>query len=109
MLSITDKAAKRIKFLIEQENNPNIALRISVDGGGCSGFQYNYDFKDDYNSQEDEKFEKDGAVIVIDKFSLENFMQNVEIDFVDELKGKRFEIRNPNASAKCGCGNSFAV
>lgn len=104
---ITDNAFKRVSELIKLQPNPNSILRISVDGGGCSGFQYKYEFvaeilDDDYIA------EKDGAKIVIDQLSLQ-YMGSCTIDFVEQLGSAYFEIKNPKATAKCGCGNSFSI
>ncbi|MCC8372157.1 MAG: iron-sulfur cluster insertion protein ErpA [Rickettsia endosymbiont of Pseudomimeciton antennatum] len=108
-IEITDNAFKRVGELIKLENNPNLVLRVVVDGGGCSGFVYNYALvpsnditKDDY------VIEKDNTKVVIDSIS-HPFMTDCIIDFIEELGSSYFEIRNPNAKTKCGCGNSFSV
>ncbi len=82
-------------------------LRVAVDGGGCSGFQYVFDFADSPND-DDMLIERDGASIVIDEISQE-FLKDSEIDYVKELIGAAFKIHNPNATANCGCGTSFSV
>lgn len=104
--TITANAAKRIKELIIKDND-KIALRISVDGGGCSGFMYNYNFVSEINL-DDFISEKDGAKVVIDPVSQE-FLNQSEIDFIEELGASYFKISNPQATAKCGCGNSFSL
>lgn len=106
-ITISDSAAKRIAELMGKEENPNSMLRVSVDGGGCSGFQYKFDF-DDKKNDDDQVFKKDGAVVIIDEVS-RGFLENAQIDFVDTLGASHFEIKNPQASSTCGCGNSFAV
>ena len=106
-LEITDSAAKRILQLIGQEGKPNLKLRVAVDGGGCSGFQYKIDFDDKLND-DDLVFEKNGVAVVVDNMSLD-YMGGSALDFVETLGAAHFEIKNPKASATCGCGNSFAV
>lgn len=106
-LSLTANAAKRVAWLIEQEGDAKLMLRVAVSGGGCSGFQYGFSFDNAVNS-DDRTFERDGVVTVIDETSLE-LLAGSEIDFVEDLGGSSFQIRNPNASSSCGCGSSFAV
>lgn len=102
---ISDSAANRIAFLLSQEE-PKTAFRVSVDGGGCSGFQYKFDFTPVEN--EDIIFEKNGAKVVTDATSLE-FLKGSTIEFTEDLGGAFFSMKNPNASSSCGCGSSFAV
>ena len=104
---VTASAAKRIAWLMQQETTPNLKLRIAVSGGGCSGFQYGFSFDDAVND-DDRVFSRDGATVVIDETSLE-LLGGAEIDFVEDLVGAAFQIRNPNAASSCGCGNSFSV
>jgi len=104
---VTESAARRIAFLMQQEDTPNLKLRIAVSGGGCSGFQYGFSFDDTINA-DDRLFERDGAAVVIDETSLE-LLGGAEIDFVEDLAGAAFQIRNPNARSSCGCGNSFSI
>lgn len=104
--SATDSAAKRIAFLMSQEDKPCF-LRISVIGGGCSGFQYKFDF-DHEIADDDLKIEANEAIIIIDETSLE-LIAGSQLDYVETLGAAAFEIKNPNAAAKCGCGNSFAL
>ena len=104
--SVSDSAAKRIKEIIATEEK-NTMLRISVSGGGCSGFQYHFDLTDERND-DDIVVENDGATVVIDTMSL-MYMENSQIDYVDELIGASFQINNPNATSGCGCGTSFAL
>ena len=105
-VSVTDSAARRIAFLASREQLPSM-LRVAVLGGGCSGFQYNFDF-DTKRNDDDLVIEKDGATVLIDSTSLE-FIKGSEIDYVDEMVGASFQVRNPNATSSCGCGSSFAV
>ena len=105
-VTISQAAAKRIAFLMSQEAEPDVKLRISVSGGGCSGFQYGFTFDRTVNG-DDQVIERDGAVVVIDETSL-NYLAGSQIDFVDDLVGAAFAIKNPNATSSCGCGNSFS-
>ncbi|MCE3233367.1 MAG: heme biosynthesis protein HemY [Rickettsiaceae bacterium] len=105
--NITENAAKRIAYLISQEEEKSVNLRISVTGGGCSGFQYNYDF-DTKKNDDDLFFEKDGIKVAIDTTSIE-FVNGSTLDYVETMTAAAFEIKNPNSTARCGCGNSFAV
>lgn len=104
---LTERAAKRINRIVSKEE-PGTVLRISVAGGGCSGFQYEYNLVKEEPSADDIVLTRDGATVLIDSMSLE-FMGGAEIDFVDDLIGQSFQIRNPNVVAACGCGTSFAV
>ena len=104
---LTAAAAARVQTLRELEGNPALHLRVSVLGGGCSGFQYKIDF-DDAVQGDDSVLETDGVKLLVDDTSME-FMTGAEVDFVDELIGAAFKINNPNATASCGCGTSFSV
>ena len=104
---LTENAAKRIAELKVQENVPTAYLRLAVSGGGCSGFQYGFTF-DDQRQEDDTLFEREGVGLVIDTSSLE-LVDGAEIDFVEDLMGASFQVRNPNASSSCGCGKSFAM
>ena len=104
---ITESAARRIAALKEQEKAGDVFLRIAVSGGGCSGFQYGLSF-DDQRNPDDFRFEQDGVAVVVDDTSLD-LLNGAEIDFVEDLMGAAFQIRNPNAASSCGCGNSFSV
>ncbi|WP_404403888.1 iron-sulfur cluster insertion protein ErpA [Pelagibacterium halotolerans] len=104
---LTERAAKRIRRILSKEE-AGTALRISVSGGGCSGFQYEYDLVKDAPNEDDLVLTRDDATVYIDSLSLE-FMGGAEIDFVDDLIGQSFQIKNPNAVASCGCGTSFSV
>jgi iron-sulfur cluster assembly accessory protein len=105
-IDVTDNAAKRIAELASEEKEKKI-LRISVNGGGCSGFKYDYLFVEKHDDG-DFKIEKSGAIIVIDEVS-QGFLSGAVFDYIEELGASYFRITNPNATAKCGCGNSFGV
>lgn len=109
MLSITDQAAKQIAHLISLEGPASgpLRLRICVNGGGCSGFQYNF-ILDDAQTADDQVFEKNGIGIIVDSVSL-GLLSDAVIDYVQDLTSSQFVIKNPNATASCGCGNSFSV
>ena len=105
-VDMTEAAAKRIAAIVAKEPGKQ-ALRVSVEGGGCSGFSYKFDLTDVRND-DDVAIEKNGATVLIDDMSL-IYMGGSVIDFVDDLMGQSFQIRNPNAVASCGCGTSFSV
>lgn len=105
-VTLTERAAERIKEIVaDDRSKPN--LRISVEGGGCSGFSYKFDLVPSAEA-DDVKLERSGATVLIDPVSLE-YLSGSQIDFVDDLMGAAFRITNPNATASCGCGNSFAL
>ncbi len=106
-LTITEQAAKQIKTLQEKHNKQGLMLRVSISGGGCSGFQYNYNFDSEIND-DDIQFEKDGAIVISDETSLE-LINGSELDYKTDLMGAIFTIENPNATTSCGCGSSFSV
>ncbi|HXP02507.1 MAG TPA: iron-sulfur cluster insertion protein ErpA [Stellaceae bacterium] len=106
-ITVTESAAKRIALLREQEQVGSANLRIAVSGGGCSGFQYGLSF-DDQTNPDDRVFERDGVAVVVDDVSLD-LLNGAEVDFVEDLMGASFQIRNPNAATSCGCGNSFSI
>jgi len=106
-VSLSANAAKRVKELKVLENLPNAFLRLAVSGGGCSGFQYGFSF-DDARQPEDRVFERDGVQLVVDETSL-GLLAGAEIDFVEDMMGAAFQVKNPNAASSCGCGNSFSV
>jgi len=105
-VSLSESAARRINEIVTDEPETKL-LRVTVEGGGCSGFQYKFDLVKDAN-EDDVRLERDGATVLIDPMSLE-FLKGSEIDFVDDLIGAAFQIRNPNATASCGCGTSFSI
>ncbi len=105
-VTLSTAAADRIRAIGAQEGRP-VMLRVAVEGGGCSGFQYQFDLVD--QAQEDDlKVERDGVAALVDVVSLA-LLKGSEIDFVDELAGAEFRVRNPNAKSSCGCGVSFSI
>lgn len=105
-VTLSDRAARRIAKILEKEPAGSM-LRVAVNGGGCSGFQYEFLITADRNA-DDLIIEKDGVAVLVDEVSLQ-YMSGSEIDFAEELIGAAFKIRNPNATASCGCGTSFSV
>jgi iron-sulfur cluster assembly accessory protein len=103
---VTDRAARRIGEILRQDLAGTM-LRVTVEGGGCSGFQYKFDTERN-RAEDDIVIEKSGATVLIDPVSL-NYMAGSEIDFVDDLIGSSFKVNNPKATASCGCGTSFAL
>jgi len=103
----TEAAANKVKALVEEEKNPDLKLRVSVDGGGCSGFQYGFAF-DENVSDDDTVIEKNGAIMLVDSASMQ-YLNGSEVDYLEGLEGARFVINNPNAKTTCGCGSSFSV
>ena len=107
MVTISELAAKKIKSIIDEED-PNLRLRIFVEGGGCSGFQYGFSLEELPPNEDDLTFAKDGIEIIIDSMIMQ-YMSDAEIDYEETLMGAQFKIKNPNVSATCGCGSSFTV
>ena len=105
-ITMTERAAKRINEIVSGAPDKS-ALRVSVLGGGCSGFQYEFDL-DGTRNEDDLEISRDGASVLIDSISLV-YVLGSEIDFVDDLIGAQFKINNPNATASCGCGTSFSI
>lgn len=106
-LTLTDGFAKKVNALVGAEGNPDLKLRVTVSGGGCSGFQYGFDL-DGEVTDEDTVFEHGGASLVIDETSLE-LMSGAEVDYKEDLIGSYFAISNPLATSTCGCGTSFSI
>ena len=104
---MSDAAANKVKKLIEEEGNPNLKLRVVVSGGGCSGFQYGFEF-DENVADDDIQIEKNGVTLLIDPMSMQ-YLAGSEVDYLEGLEGSRFVINNPNAKTTCGCGSSFSV
>ena len=103
----TDAAAKKVHELIQDEDNPDLMLRVFISGGGCSGFQYGFTF-DEKTEEGDSSVENQGVKLVVDPMSVQ-YLMGAEIDYKEDLQGAQFVIRNPNASTTCGCGSSFSV
>ena len=106
-VTLSDNAVRRIAKILAAEP-VGTSLRVSVEGGGCSGFQYRYDLVRDPPASDDVVLSRDGAKVLIDAMSLD-YMGGSQIDFVDDLIGQSFQIKNPHAVAACGCGTSFSV
>ena len=106
-IGISPSAAERVRHLLVREGRDEAMLRVSVSGGGCSGFQYGFAF-DTVRNEDDRIFSSDGVNVVVDEISLE-LLDGSTIDFVEDLAGAAFRVDNPNATASCGCGSSFAV
>jgi iron-sulfur cluster insertion protein len=105
-ITISLRAVRRIAELLKTEATPAL-FRVSVEGGGCSGFQYRFDLVQE-RAPDDLLIERDGARVVVDPVSL-GFVQGSELDFVDDLIGAQFKLNNPNVTAACGCGTSFSI
>lgn len=105
-ITLTGRAAGRIKEILLADP-AKTALRVAVNGGGCSGFQYEFTLTADRNG-DDLVIERDGAMVLIDSVS-QGFVEGSEIDFADDLIGQSFKVKNPNAKASCGCGTSFTI
>lgn len=103
----TDAAAAKVKDLLAEEGNPQLKLRVFVQGGGCSGFQYGFSF-DEVVNDDDTTVAKEGVQLLIDPMSYQ-YLLGAEIDYKDDLEGAQFVIRNPNANSTCGCGSSFSA
>lgn len=103
----TDAAADKVKQLIDEEGNPELKLRVFVQGGGCSGFQYGFTF-DEAQAEDDLAIEREGVTLLVDPLSLQ-YLTGAEIDYAENLSGSQFVIRNPNAKTTCGCGSSFSA
>lgn len=106
-LTFTNAAAKKVAALIEEEGKPELMLRVYIQGGGCSGFQYGFQFDETVN-EGDETVVTDGVTMVVDPMSMQ-YLMGAEVDYTEGLQGAQFVIRNPNASTTCGCGSSFSV
>ncbi|NYT63425.1 iron-sulfur cluster insertion protein ErpA [Alcaligenaceae bacterium] len=102
----THAAAAKVKDLLIEEGNPELKLRVFVQGGGCSGFQYGFTFDETMND-DDTTIDKEGVQLLVDPMSFQ-YLVGAEIDYKDDLEGAQFVIRNPNANSTCGCGSSFA-
>lgn len=106
-LVVTEAAARKARELIAEEGNPALKLRVYIDGGGCSGFQYGFSF-DEEQAEDDLVLERDGVQLLVDPLSLQ-YLAGAEIDYTESLSGAQFVINNPAARTTCSCGSSFAV
>ncbi|MBK1722383.1 iron-sulfur cluster insertion protein ErpA [Thiocystis violacea] len=106
-LVFTSSAASKVAELIREEGNPSLMLRVYIQGGGCSGFQYGFTFDEDVQ-EGDTEIVTDGVTLVVDPMSMQ-YLMGAEIDYTEGLQGAQFVIRNPNATTTCGCGSSFSA
>lgn len=106
-IEFSDAAARKVKLLIDEEENPNLKLRVYVTGGGCSGFQYGFTFDEKVN-EGDMTIDKEEVTLVVDPMSLQ-YLVGGEVDYTEGLEGSRFLVNNPNATTTCGCGSSFSI
>jgi iron-sulfur cluster insertion protein len=106
-IALSERAAQRLAVMLAKEERPGLMLRVAVSGGGCAGFQYGFTFDDQIND-DDRTFGRDGVTAVIDEASL-GLLTGSEIDYVEDLIGAAFQVKNPNATSSCGCGTSFSV
>lgn len=106
-ISLSERAAAKVRSLIEEEGNDALKLRVFVTGGGCSGFSYGFTFDEDL-AEDDTSVETDGVTMLVDPMSYQ-YLVGSAVDFLEDLQGAQFVVTNPNASATCGCGNSFAI
>ncbi len=106
-LIFTDSAAAKVADLIAEEGNTDLKLRVFVQGGGCSGFQYGFTFDEAVN-EDDTTFEKNGVTLLVDSMSFQ-YLVGAEIDYKEDINGSQFVIKNPNAQTTCGCGSSFSA
>lgn len=107
MIELKPAAVNKVRELIAEEGNPDLKLRIFVQGGGCSGFSYGFTF-DEIAAEDDFDLNFSGVHLLIDSMSSQ-YLQGAEVDYVDDLTGAQFTIKNPNATTTCGCGSSFSV
>jgi len=107
MITISESAKEKIKDILIEENNPKIALRTFVQGGGCSGFSYGFTLDEEMN-EDDFEIPLEGFRVLVDSMSM-TYLAGAEIDYKEELMGSSFTIKNPNATHTCGCGSSFGV
>jgi iron-sulfur cluster insertion protein len=106
-LVFSEAAASKVRALIDEEGNAALKLRVFVQGGGCSGFQYGFTF-DEVVNEDDTTMERNGVTLLIDAMSYQ-YLVGAEIDYKEDIEGAQFVIRNPNATTTCGCGSSFSA
>lgn len=107
LLDFTTAAAAKVRELIAEEGNPDLKLRVYIQGGGCSGFQYGFEF-DELQAEDDLAVVTDAVTLLVDPLSLQ-YLQGAQVDYTESLQGAQFTIRNPNAKSTCGCGSSFTM
>jgi iron-sulfur cluster insertion protein len=106
-LKVSDAALERVRALIREEGKPALKLRVFIEGGGCSGFQYGFRF-DEQRADDDRVFDRDGVEVLVDPLSMQ-YLEGAEVDYVEQLSGAQLVIHNPNAKTTCGCGSSFTA
>ena len=106
-IALSDKAAAKVRHLMELEGNDELKLRVFITGGGCSGFSYGFTFDEDV-AEDDAVLEREGVTMLVDSLSYQ-YLTGSQVDYEENLQGAQFTVTNPNASATCGCGNSFAI
>lgn len=106
-MKLGTEAIVKLQEMIAEENNPALKLRVFVQGGGCSGFQYGFTF-DEVKNEDDFDWDFDGVNVVVDSMSLQ-YLQDAQVDYVEDNMGANFVIKNPNATSTCGCGSSFSI
>jgi iron-sulfur cluster insertion protein len=106
-ITLSDSAARKVRELIAEEGNAELALRVYINGGGCSGFQYGFAFEEAAEA-DDLRLIQEGVTVLVDPISLQ-YLEGAELDYSESLRGAQFVVRNPNAKTTCGCGSSFAV
>lgn len=106
-LVLSDQAANKVRKLRDGEGNPDLKLRVYITGGGCAGFSYGFTF-DDAEKDGDTRFENGDVTMLVDSMSIQ-YLMGSEVDYVEGLNGSQFVVRNPNATATCGCGSSFSI
>jgi iron-sulfur cluster insertion protein len=107
MMTLTENAVVKIKDILAEENNPDIRLRVFVQGGGCSGFSYGFTL-DEVQNEDDFVIEQSGLAVLVDAMSSQ-YLQGADVDYREDITGSQFVIKNPNAQSTCGCGSSFSV
>lgn len=107
MLNVTENCVQKVRELIQEEGNPDLKLRVFVQGGGCSGFQYGFTFDEEVN-EDDTSVVNGGVTVLIDSMSIQ-YLAGAEVDYKEDISGAQFVIRNPNATTTCGCGSSFSA
>jgi iron-sulfur cluster insertion protein len=106
-VNLSARAVQKVRDLVAEEENADLKLRVYITGGGCSGFQYGFSF-DEEAADDDTRIEKDGVTVLVDPMSFQ-YLVGSEVDYTEGLEGSRFVVKNPNATATCGCGSSFSI
>lgn len=106
-INLSARAVRKVRELVEEEENQALKLRVYITGGGCSGFQYGFSFEE-LAAEDDAAIEKDGITVLVDPMSFQ-YLVGSEVDYTEGLEGSRFIVNNPNATTTCGCGSSFSI